>query len=61
MSLYYFTGITPAMASPQLGKGAAYVYTARDGKGEWLDGSKNYKVTLPPNIPAGPVLVVQRL
>ena len=22
-------------------------------KGEWLDGSKNYKVTLPPNIPAG--------
>ena len=41
------------MANPQLGKGAAYVYTARDAKGEWLDGSKNYKVTLPPNIPAG--------
>ena len=40
------------MASPQLGQGAAYVYTARDGKGEWLDGSKSYKVTLPPNIPA---------
>ena len=52
MSLYYFTGITPAMASPKLGQGAAYVYTARDAKGEWLDGSKNYKVTLPPNIPA---------
>ena len=52
MSLYYFTGITPAMASPKLGQGAAYVYTASDGKGEWLDGSKNYKVTLPPNIPA---------
>jgi len=52
MSLYYFTGITAAMASPKLGQGAAYVYTARDGKGEWLDGSKNYKVTLPPNIPA---------
>ena len=44
MSLYHFTGITPAMASPKLGQGAAYVYTARDGKGEWLDGSKNYKV-----------------
>ena len=44
---------TPAMASPKLGQGAAYVYTARDGKGEWLDGSKNYKVTLPPNVPAG--------
>ena len=39
--------------SPKLGQGAAYVYTARDAKGEWLDGSKNYKVTLPPNIPAG--------
>ena len=53
MSLYYVTGISPAMASPKLGQGAAYVYTARDAKGEWLDGSKNYKVTLPPNIPAG--------
>ncbi len=53
MSFYYFTGLSPAMASPQLGKGAAYVYTARDAKGEWLDGSRNYKVTLPPNIPAG--------
>ena len=53
MSFYYFTGLSPTMASPQLGQGAAYVYTARDGKGEWLDGSKNYKVTLPPNIPAG--------
>ena len=52
MSFYYFTGLTPAMASPKLGQGAAYVYTARDGKGEYLDGSKNYKVTLPPNIPA---------
>ena len=29
------------------------MYTARDAKGEWLDGSKNYKVTLPPNVPAG--------
>ncbi len=52
MSFYYVTGNSPAMANPQLGKGAAYVYTARDAKGEWLDGSKNYKVTLPPNIPA---------
>ena len=52
MSFYYFTGLTPAMASPKLGQGAAYVYTARDGKGEYVDGSKNYKVTLPPNIPA---------
>ena len=33
MSFYYFTGMTPAMASPKLGQGAAYVYTARDGEG----------------------------
>ena len=32
---------------PAVGKGAAYVYTARDGKGEYLDGSKTYKITLP--------------
>ena len=53
MSFYYVTGNSPMMANPQLGKGAAYVYTASDAKGEWLDGSKNYKVTLPPNVPAG--------
>ena len=53
MSFYYVTGNSPAMANPQLGKGAAYVYTARDAKGEWLDGSRNYKVTLPSNVPAG--------
>lgn len=52
MSFYYFTGLTPAMASPKLGQGAAYAYTARDSKGEYLDGSKNYTVTLPTNIPA---------
>ncbi len=52
MSFYYFTGLSPMMASPELGKGAAYVYTARDGMGLYLNGSKNYKVTLPPNIPA---------
>ena len=34
MFYYYATGMSPAMASPQLGQGAAYTYTARDGKGE---------------------------
>ena len=53
MFFYYATGMSPAMANPELGKGAAYVYTARDAKGEYLDGSKTYKVTLPTNIPAG--------
>ena len=35
-----------ARARPQ------YLYTSRDGQGNTFDGSKNYKVTLPPNIPA---------
>jgi hypothetical protein len=52
MFYYYATGMTPMMANPQLGKGAAYVYTARDGRGKYLDGSKAYKVTLPANVPA---------
>ena len=53
MFYYYATGMSPMMADPQVGKGAAYVYTARDGQGEYLDGSKTYKITLPAPIPAG--------
>ena len=53
MSFYYFTGLTPAMASPQLGQSARPTCTpSATRKGMYLDGSKNYKVTLPPNIPA---------
>jgi len=51
---YYATGATPAMAPPATkpGVGSAYAYTARDSRGEYLDGAKNYKVTLPGPIPA---------
>jgi hypothetical protein len=51
---YYATGATPAMAPPasKPGVGSAYGYTARDSRGEYLDGGKNYKVTLPGPIPA---------
>ena len=37
---------------PEAGQGSAYVFTARDSQGRYVDGSKNYKVTLPANIPA---------
>jgi hypothetical protein len=50
--LYYATGITPAMISTKPGVGSAYAYTANDSKGRYLDGGKNYKVTLPGPIPA---------
>ena len=50
---YYFmaTGVTPAMEEKMVGRGSQYAWTARDAKGEPLDGGKNYKLHLPPNIP----------
>ena len=51
-SLYYFTGITPAMSKKMIGIGSQYAYTFVDSEGKPLDGSKTYKVHLPPNIPA---------
>jgi hypothetical protein len=50
---YYATGITPAMAFAKPGTGSAYAYAGRDAKGEYLDGGKTYKVTLPAPIPVG--------
>ncbi|WP_373502461.1 DUF1254 domain-containing protein [Aestuariivirga sp.] len=49
---YYATGITPAMADAKPGTGSAYAGAFRDSKGNYLDGSKTYKVTLPGPIPA---------
>jgi hypothetical protein len=52
-NFYYFmaTGVTPAMEEKLVGKGSQYAWTARDGNGNALDGGKNYKLHLPPNIP----------
>jgi hypothetical protein len=47
----YATGITPAMAEVVIGKGSAYAAAFVDAKGDPLDGGKNYKIHLPPNIP----------
>jgi hypothetical protein len=49
---FYATGITPAMSEKMVGKGSAYAGAFVDAKGNPLDGSKTYKVHLPPNIPA---------
>jgi hypothetical protein len=45
------TGITPDMVTKTVGKGSDYLLATRDSKGEILDGSKHYTVTLPPNAP----------
>jgi len=48
---YFATGITPAMEAKTVGAGSQYATGAKDSNGNWLDGSKNYKLTLPANIP----------
>ena len=50
---YYFlaTGVTPAMEQKMVGQGSQYAWASRDAKGNPLDGGKNYKLRLPPNIP----------
>lgn len=50
--LYYATGITPAMALELVGKGSQYAIAFTDSQGKPLDGSKMYKLHMPPNIPA---------
>src|SRR5262245_60498500 len=50
---YYATGITPAMAAAKPGSGSAYAVAVRDAEGNYLDGGKTYKITLPAPIPVG--------
>jgi hypothetical protein len=53
-TLFHFTAmvVTPAMAFRMEGKGSQYLAGYRDGSGAYLDGSKRYKLHLPPNVPA---------
>jgi hypothetical protein len=50
--MYYYTVITPAMAVKKVGIGSQYAAAATDSQGKPLDGSKTYRIHLPPNIPA---------
>ncbi len=52
MFFYYATGITPAMAMKMVGIGSQYAAAFVDSTGKPLDGSKTYKIRLPPNVPA---------
>jgi hypothetical protein len=52
MFFYYATMITPAMARKMIGTGSAYAGATVDSKGNPLDGSRTYKLTLPKNVPA---------
>ena len=52
MFFYNATGVTPAMALQMVGKGSQYALAFVDADKNYLDGSKTYKLTLPPNVPA---------
>ena len=49
---FYATGITPAMSAKMVGVGSQYAVSYLDNQGKPLDGSRTYKLHLPPNIPA---------
>lgn len=49
---YTATGITPAMCMYLVGVGSQYLIANVDSQGRPFDGAKNYKMELPPGIPA---------
>jgi len=49
---FYATGITPAMAVKNVGKGSQYAIAYLDKDGNTLNGSRTYKINLPKDIPA---------
>ncbi|MET4387238.1 hypothetical protein ABIB73_002993 [Bradyrhizobium sp. F1.4.3] len=52
MFFFYATGVTPAMTMKMVGEGSQYAGAFVDAKGSPLDGSKTYRIRMPPNIPA---------
>ena len=48
---YAATGNSPAMVQRTVGSGSQYLMATRDVSGAFLDGSKNYRLHLPPNVP----------
>jgi len=49
---YMATVNTPAMALKMIGKGSQYAFGDKDKNGDFLDGSKTYKLNIPGNVPA---------
>jgi hypothetical protein len=49
---YMATVNTPAMVWKLIGKGSQYALANYDKDGNYLDGSKNYKLNIPANVPA---------
>jgi hypothetical protein len=52
-SFYYFATVnTPAMAMKLIGAGSQYAWGYLDANGNYLDGSKTYKLNIPKDAPA---------
>ena len=52
MYFYLATVNTPAMALKMIGKGSQYAFATQDKDGAYFDGSKNYKLDVPADVPA---------
>jgi hypothetical protein len=51
--LYYMAiGNSPAIMAKNVGVGSQYLWAYRDAVGDYLDGAKNYRLHIKPNIPA---------
>ena len=48
---YEAIGVTDGMMGKIVGAGQVYLESQKDGDGDWLDGGKNYKITVPANAP----------
>jgi len=50
---FYYTaiGVSPAMLVKMVGMGSQYATVDHDANGQFLDGSKNYRLHMPPNVP----------
>ncbi len=48
---YEAIGVTDGMMGKIVGAGQVYLEAQKDSEGNWLDGGKNYKITVPANAP----------
>ena len=52
-NVYYMAaGNSPAMMANNVGQGSQYLRPTGDADGDFLDGAKNYKLYILPDIPA---------
>lgn len=50
--MFLAAGVTPAMDTKVIGEGSIYPWIALDANDDPLDGGRNYRLHLPPNVPA---------